>query len=386
MYEPLKIAVSLNLDRGIKRYNLMFRGIQEYVNKHANWTLFWDHFPEMKLKKSQPGRPAYDAVIGRVKYSAYDEIKRLGIPCVNLWYNSSLTEELPSCLVDFNECGKLAAQHLLNRGFKNIINVDFGSDQSSLDFLDGVREVLRPHKYNVKKYRFNRTCADSPTAWEKQMQTFQKWVQDWEFPLAICSSAHIISIITLCQQNGIRIPEDVAFVISGNEEGFCETLEPHITSVDTDYQYQGFEAARMLDDLLKGRQLEDKHVYINPKGVIARASTDTYATEDLVVRDALRFIADNIDKGIYVGDIVNHVPVSRSSLEIRFKAATGHTIKDEIDRLRIISAKRLLADEQTKIKSVFSKVGFSSPLHMRRVFQKMTGMTPGDYRNSLKRA
>jgi LacI family transcriptional regulator len=383
MEEKLTIAVSLNLDLGLMRYTMMYQGIQEYAKKHTNWSLFWDHFPEVKLKKNKNASPAYDGIVGRIKYDAFEEAKRLNIPCVNLWYNSTLTEEIPTVSADYIEAGRLAAKHLLNRGFKNLIFMDY-MDKSAKNFLKGLNEVLKPMKYKVRRYRFNRASAETPAAWGKQIEAFDKWVKEWELPVAIVSTGTNVAIPTFCKSNDIRIPEDVAFMMCGAEDNFCETIDPYITSIDTDYWRQGYEAARVLDQLLKGEALEKNHFYINPKGVVARESTDTYATEDEVVRDALRYIADNIDKEIQVADVVEHVPASRSSLEGRFKSATGSTIKDEINRLRVISAKRLLSDKSIKIKDVHQRVGFSSALHLRRVFSKQTGMTPGDFRKNLK--
>lgn len=94
MGKQLKIAISLNLDRALMRYNIMYQGIQEYAQKHTDWSLFWDHYPEVKLQESKLESPAYDGIIGRIKYKAYDQIKRLNIPSVNLWYNSKLASEM----------------------------------------------------------------------------------------------------------------------------------------------------------------------------------------------------------------------------------------------------------------------------------------------------
>ena len=378
-----RICIALNLDQGFERYTLLYRGIQDYAKKYCNWTRAWNHYPDKLLSTCSPDQqPSYDGVIGRIKFAAYDEMKRLNIPGVNIWYNSDLTE-IPSSLPNYVQAGRLAARHMLSRGFKNFINIDY-MDRSSTDFFAGIKEELKPHRYPCKRYRFNRKSADSSAAWDKQMKTFKTWIPEWEFPLAVCSSAPIIAVAPFCQENNLRIPEDLAIIVSGNQTSYCESIEPHISAVDIDYWRIGYEAARLMDKQLKGEELENIHHKVEPLGVVARDSTDTYATDDDEVRVALRYIADNIQNGIIVSDIVEQVSISRSSLENRFKEATGHTIKDEIDRLRVISAKRLLGDRKIKIKTIFKKTGFSSALHMRRVFTKVTGMTPSDFRQSLK--
>ena len=73
-------------------------------------------------------------------------------------------------------------------------------------------------------------------------------------------------------------------------------------------------------------------------------------------------------------------------MEIRFQKAVGHSIVDEINRLRITTLKRLLIETEEKINRLYREVGFSSPLHMRRVFSKYTGMTPGEFRSAAKTA
>jgi LacI family transcriptional regulator len=382
MDKQLKIAVSLNLDLGIMRYNLMYYGIQQYAEEYTNWSLFWDHYPETKLQESKLGSPAYDGIIGRIRHNVYDQIKRLNIPCVNLWYNSKLAPELPSVLTDFRQHGQLAAKHMLSRGFKDLILIHY-NDTSAGVFQEGLMDVLKPMKYKVKRYLYNRIASESTTAWKKQMKIFESWVKNWQFPIGIVSPTSLISLPTFCKENGLRVPEEIAILSGTDEKGHCESIKPHLSAIDTDYRRIGYESARMLQQQLKGETLEEKHVLIDSKGVIPRESTDTYATEDKIVRDALRFIADNINTEIQVADVVEQAPISRASLFKRFKAATGSSIKDEIDRLRVISAKRLLEDESIKIKDVYAKAGFSSALHMRRIFNKRTGITPGDFRKSL---
>ena len=98
----------------------------------------------------------------------------------------------------------------------------------------------------------------------------------------------------------------------------------------------------------------------------------------------MRYIAENIDKGIQAFNVTDQAALSKSALQQRFKAATGLTIKEEIDRLRVLSAQRLLQNRNLKIKEVHQQAGFSSALHMRRVFIKLTGSTPGQYRKNME--
>ena len=123
---------------------------------------------------------------------------------------------------------------------------------------------------------------------------------------------------------------------------------------------------------------------MTPGNVITRESTDTYAVDDPAVQKALRFIADNFHKNIQVLDIVDQLSISRRSLELRFSKIVGHSINEEINRLKINALKRLLVEENDKINVLHKKVGYSSPQHMRRVFKKVTGMSPGEFQQEHK--
>ena len=249
-----KIAVSLNLDRGLMRYNQAYQGIVEYCEKFADWQIIWDHYPEYRLRNcDSKSTPYYDAIIGRIKNDSYKEAQRLNIPCLNLWYNSELREKIPSCLFDYYESGKTVGDFIQRKGYERIIMID-SLDDSAKDFLRGVEDVV---KKTVKVYVYNRKSAMSLESWSEQILSFDDWTQEWKYPIVIISSTASPSaaITTLCKANKIIIPVDVSIILGDSEDVYNNAIEPAITSVDTNYKKIGFEAAKMLDALLNGNDL-----------------------------------------------------------------------------------------------------------------------------------
>ena len=144
---------------------------------------------------------------------------------------------------------------------------------------------------------------------------------------------------------------------------------------------------RFLINILLGKYQtpqEENRIFIPLTGVVARESTDTFAIDDKNVKMAMRFIANNINEHIDVSDIVEAVPISRRTLELRFSSTIGHSIKDEINRLRVISLKRLLLESDMNLNQLSQQSGFSTAKHMTRVFQKCTGMSPKEYRDAIE--
>lgn len=137
----------------------------------------------------------------------------------------------------------------------------------------------------------------------------------------------------------------------------------------------------MMDLMLQGKELPERHIVLPPENMTQRESTDTYAVDDQIVKEALRFIADNFNRSLQIVDVVAQVPLARRTLEERFKKVVGSTIIDEINRHRVTSLKRLLLETDLNINKLHGRLGFSCPQHMRRVFEKSRGMTPGEYRS-----
>jgi LacI family transcriptional regulator len=379
-----KIALSINLAIPIDRYHDLYKGILDYAEKYTDWTLVWDHYPEFKLRDSGE-KPYYDGVLGRIKFAAYDEIKRLGIPCVNIWIGNDI-EGIPSVLPDMVEAGRIAAQHLIDRGFRTIINIDNRGDKASKLFYEGVISAISPHKIPRKRYLVRREVEDNAEDWQVFCNNIDEWSREWQTPLGICCSQSHLSfkVSRRLIENNFRIPEDIAIISALNERTYTDSYEPYLSSIDMNFVKVGYESARLLDRQFKGELIEEAKAFIPPLGLIARDSTDTFAIKDSAVKTAMRFIADNIKSNINVPDVVATVLISRRTLERRFNNTIGHTITDEINRLRIIIMKRLLLESEGKLNALYMQTGFSSPKHMRRTFKRYTGMTPGEYRESMK--
>jgi len=375
-----RIAVSINLDWPLKRYHELYKGIQEYAKEHTDWLLVWDHFPEQRLKKCKTV-PYYDGVIGRVKYEAYDEIKRLNIPVVNTWATNAI-KDLTSVIVNFEKVAEMAADHLIKKGFRNFVLIDFRSSGTKQVFFKGFMNKVKPYGCPVKRYLISHNTDMVASLWNKFNDDFESWIKDWKYPLGIVVAMSSIGpkITSRCIESGLRIPEDVAIVSSGNDLSFCEGRHPTISSVDINYFQAGYESARLLDMKMRGEEPKEKTFFIEPRAFVARESTDSYAVQDKDVQLALRYISENYDDNIQVIDVVEAVDVSRSTLERRFQDIIGHSIYDEINRLRLSSVKRLLIETDMDIKNICKESGFSSSHHLRRVFFKDTGINPGEFR------
>jgi len=107
--------------------------------------------------------------------------------------------------------------------------------------------------------------------------------------------------------------------------------------------------------------------------------------EDEQVKKAQEFIEKNFSEKITVDELAEMLVVSRRSLERRFKDATGNTIVEYIQRVKIEAAKKDFESNKKNINEVMYQVGYTDPKGFRSVFKKVTGLSPVAYRKKYNK-
>jgi len=114
--------------------------------------------------------------------------------------------------------------------------------------------------------------------------------------------------------------------------------------------------------------------------LVAKGPRDVATVADRLVADTLRLIWDQSQRDLTVADLARQLPVTRRSLERRFREALGRTIHEEITRCRLERARRLLVKTDLAVKEVAAAAGFPSADNMGRAFRRLEGVAPSEYR------
>jgi transcriptional regulator GlxA family with amidase domain len=105
---------------------------------------------------------------------------------------------------------------------------------------------------------------------------------------------------------------------------------------------------------------------------------------DSVVKACEQWLAEHYRQNGAIQRVVERANIPERTLKRRFKAATGTTLIDYLQNLRIEEAKRLLENEQTPVDEISVDVGYEDPSFFRRLFKRRTGLTPSQYRRMFK--
>jgi transcriptional regulator GlxA family with amidase domain len=109
-----------------------------------------------------------------------------------------------------------------------------------------------------------------------------------------------------------------------------------------------------------------------------------YAHNDTLVSSVQEKIEKQYDKIENLEQVLSDVPSSRRNLVRRFKLATGIPPIEYLQNIRIETAKKYLEQTQLSVSEIIDKSGYTDPKSFRKVFQKMVGMKPLEYREKFK--
>ena len=121
------------------------------------------------------------------------------------------------------------------------------------------------------------------------------------------------------------------------------------------------------------------------KTIVERESTAPLAPATHLIRDALEFIRQNATKNIRVTDVVEHLHVSRSLADLRFREFQGETIRETITRIRLDEVKKRLLSTKIPVGKLARVCGFSNVSHLEVMFRRRFGMSMGRWRTANAR-
>jgi len=375
--------VALIVESAIAPRRLMLTGVARYMQEHEPWAVYLKpHSVESSLPRWLKNWRG-DGIIAAISDKDADVVTGFGVPVVDV-VGVLRDERVPLVHTDDHAVGRLGAEHLMERGFRHFGFGEYAGWFWSTHRREGFRTTLQAQGYDCDLHvmPLPGPGMGGPETWEQRQAALAEWLAALPKPVGIMATNDPMGrqILEACQRLAINVPEEIAVVGADDDEPICRIAWPPLSSVIINDHQRGYEAAALLDRMMRGERPPNEPIYVQPVGVRARASTDTLAVDDAVVVQALRFLRENACSGIGVDDVVRAVPISRSVLARRFQKVVGRSINNEIMRVKINRAMELLTETSLELKAIAYKTGFGSQAYMNAVFQDKLGKTPGTFR------
>ena len=384
-----KVAVFVETSRGYGR--ALCEGIADFAQANGHWVFEGGGDSWERGLRELAGKA--DGVIARIPNAKMARaLATLRIPVVDL-YRWRDYASISSVDADHAAIGRLAAAWFIERRFKSFAFCGYTgapfSDLRGASFKAAVeaggfacafyREATYAADY-LGKMILQAECYGVPPDRDRM----EAWLESLERPTALfcCHDIRAYQVVTLCKELKIAVPREVAVMGVDNDRILCGFSGPMLTSVDPDAQKIGWAGARHLFDRMTGKRRGVEHSLVAPKRIVERASTETDPVEPLWLSDALRFIRKEIPAGVNAEEVIRHVGLSHTQVERAFVKALGNTVHQEISRLRMREACRLLTETASPAAAISKLAGFTSPQYFNRLFRQQFGKTPGEFRRT----
>lgn len=379
---PNRRAVALLIETSNAYARGLLRGIIRYVREqHHPWSI---HLPEQGRGGTPPEWLAKwhgDGIIARIENEVIGRaVVRTGLPVVDL----SAARKVPDVAwveTDDKTIARLAVEHLLERGFRNLAYCgipDFNwSGWRGKYFSRTVQEHgLECHTYQPP------TSKRSRARDKEGRRALARWIHGLPKPVGVfaCYDIQAQLLLDVCRGEEIPVPEVVAVLGVDNDELLCHLAVPPLSSVIPDTERTGFEAAELLDQLMSGKKVSTSAHRIEPLGIETRQSTDVLAVDDPDVAAALRLIREHACDGWNVEDVLRQVPVSRRVLERRFLQSLGRTPHKELLRVRLQRVRELLTETDLNLSVIAERSGFRHVEYLTVAFKHQMGLAPSRFR------
>jgi len=296
--------------------------------------------------------------------------------------------------IDNAAIGRCAAQRLHALGYRNFayLGAAFSSASSPSSKMLHRYSYLRgdafAHAVAELGCATDRFSADDKVHGIGNLKALRKWLTTLRKPcgvMAFCDE-YASFAIKVCHEAGISVPRQIGFIGVDNEQYFCESVTPPLTSVEPDYEGAGFKAAELLSALIEGdaKTRGSRHIYgvLKIEERMSAQSISAAANRVARARAAIRTAEGDIPSP---AEIAKGQNVSLRVLELAFKEVLGHSMRSDILDYRLEMATTLLKTTNLPIGEVAIKSGFGNYAAFTTSFRRKIGMSPGDWRRAQNR-
>jgi LacI family transcriptional regulator len=371
----LMIETSSGYGRGL------LRGIARYSRLHGPWAFYsepggqGDVIPNIDQWRA-------DGIITR-ETRINQKIFDMGLPTILVVDAQKKYANVPYVVGDNLTIGRTASWYFIEQGYQHFAYCGYGDIWWSLERAQSFAQHNLQAGFQTSIYQPSRSAVRR--SWEKERQNMTHWLKSLTLPAALFASndARARHVLEVCKIAGLRVPDDIAVIGVDNDELLCELSQPPLSSIPQNTERAGYEAAELLDGMMRGKKPSRREISVSVMDVVTRQSTETLAINDPEVAKAVRFIRDNARRIIQVTDVVEATTLSRNALLMRFRKTLGWSIHQEITKTQIDLFARMLIETHLSIDQIAQTLGYTGLKNVARRFRQIKGMTPLAWRRKF---
>jgi len=376
-----KILLLTDFSSGYSR-NLL-RGIVRYSREHEPWVFFRmpQYYRELYgddgvVKWAKKWKA--DAIIAQLENINLSKINKLKVPIIVQNFKER-ADKICNITGDYVKTGIMAADFFLERGYSNFAYYGHKDMIWSRERADGFKRRVEEVGFCVSVLNVEHRKNEE---WSFNAAAVSNWLLSLPKPVALfaCDDYFASQITETCKIYNITVPDEISVLGVDNDDLICNISDPPLSSIVVDGEKGGYQAARVLHQLMNREIAQACNIVVPPMRIEMRKSTDKYAVTEKHVLQAINFIKKNYAQSFLYDEIWQLVPISRRTLEKKFKKETGTTIYQFLLKYKIEHFARAIINSDQSLENLAVECGFDEYKNVARIFQKYKGTTPQKYR------
>ncbi|MEM6885470.1 MAG: substrate-binding domain-containing protein, partial [Verrucomicrobiota bacterium] len=218
------------------------------------------------------------------------------------------------------------------------------------------------------------------------VESLRKWISTLPKPTGVFAFNDLgaLEVNYVCHQLNMLVPHEVKIIGVDNDPLLCSLAKPPLSSVEPGSQQLAYQAMQILIDKLTAPMPYVPKMTVPAPVTVGRESTGACSIDDEIIKKAMSEISQ-LDRHsrLTCTQVAKQSGASLRSLELLFKKKLGRTVQQEISRHQIEQTKLLLRTTQLTIEQISEQLHEQLPT-LRRSFQRIEGMTPGNYRRQSR--
>jgi LacI family transcriptional regulator len=343
------------------------------------WIIDLYRRPDLLLANLREWQPS--AIVTEWLPGLTESLLEMGCPVVLVPSDETIPGVFSVDIDDF-AIGRLAAEHLLARGYQNFAFVGRSNAHYAKQRLEGFCSIVGQVPVYWEEFRNWRQYDEY---WRDPDEDMVDWLTAQTKPLGIFAAHDPTGrhVLEAAAQAGLEVPFAVGVISANDDETVCEMARPGLSSIRLPWRRLAAEVVQTLEMIWSGKPPKVP-ILVQPLEIIARGSSSYEAVSDLVVRRAMQYLVGQISTLTSVEEWAAKVGVSRRVLERRFSAALGRSPYEMIQHERIERAKNLLISTDLSIALIAERCGYQSNERLTMNFRAVVGIPPVAYRRDSR--
>lgn len=361
----------------------LLRGIRRYCDHHPDVEMVILSNARFSEEATAKAPDVDGLIIQHYDEEKFAKLQASGYPIITT-SNRKKTASVGRVLYDDHEIGRMGAIDLLDSGFRTLAFIEGGLHKA--DRVEPFQYAIERRQGFVEQVQCGNTTTHLFTISKvSDLVEVVDVLRKIPGPIGVMAASDLYArwFIEALPQPRRWVPEKFGILGVDNDPQENALCPISLSSVHPAGERLGYEAAAQAIAMAQNPSGKLPEVRVSPSHLVTRASTNIYSIADDVVRRALKLIRERLNELRDVSDVVRALHLPRRTLEDKFRKSLGRSLAEELNRSRIRRATELLGTTSLSIKQISFLVGFSEPRLLSRNFRKLTGETPGDYRQRV---